>query len=42
LRHPRIALQTPGPLAGGLSNLATQGQGVAAQPSEGQPAVVAS
>ena len=30
-----IASQTPGPLAGGLFNLAVQGQGVVAQPSEG-------
>lgn len=41
-RQLRIVPQTPGPLAGGLSNLAVQGQGVAAQPSKGQPVVVTS
>ena len=36
-RQLRIVPQTPGPLAGGLSNLATQGQGVVAVPDDGPP-----
>ncbi len=37
MRQLKIVPRTPGPLAGGLFNLATQGQGVVATPSDGPP-----